>query len=202
MLKLVRFHRLGSFPPIPQSGRSGSGKPRPPSPAACSSSPTTGSAPAVYDRSLALGLALPMVAALPRRDGIVQAGDGDPLARQGFRPYWHWRSRSGRPSSVDREDRNLVREMRASAAVVFPACAQTNCQDRPRLKRRVGLYGRQHSKETFPSCAMNNIATDVGGSDPIKGQASLPRSLPATQCVLEMRCRAIALCSSSRCRKA
>jgi len=40
--------------------------------------------------------------------------------RQGFRPYWHWRSRSGRPS-VDREDRNLIREMRASEAVVSPA---------------------------------------------------------------------------------
>ncbi len=30
--------------------------------------------------------------------------------RQGFRLYWHWRSKSGRPS-VDREDRNLIREM-------------------------------------------------------------------------------------------
>jgi hypothetical protein len=40
--------------------------------------------------------------------------------RQEFRLYWHWRSRSGRPS-VDREDRNLIREMRASEAVVSPA---------------------------------------------------------------------------------
>src|ERR1700680_2999552 len=30
--------------------------------------------------------------------------------RQGFRLYWRWRSRSGRPS-VDREVRKLVREM-------------------------------------------------------------------------------------------
>jgi hypothetical protein len=29
------------------------------------------------------------------------------------------------------------------------------------LKRLAGLYGQQHSKETFPSCAMNDIATDV-----------------------------------------
>jgi hypothetical protein len=26
--------------------------------------------------------------------------------------------------------------------------AQTKCRDRPRLKRLVGLYGQQHSKET------------------------------------------------------
>jgi hypothetical protein len=30
--------------------------------------------------------------------------------RQGFRLFWHWRSRSGRPS-VDREVRNLIRQM-------------------------------------------------------------------------------------------
>ncbi len=44
---------------------------------------------------------------------------------------------------------------------------QTNCPDRSRLKRRVSLYGRQHSKETFqtfPSCAMNHIATDVAAA--------------------------------------
>jgi hypothetical protein len=32
------------------------------------------------------------------------------------------------------------------------------------LKRLVGLYGQQHSKETFPSCAMNDIATDVAAA--------------------------------------
>jgi hypothetical protein len=35
------------------------------------------------------------------------------------------------------------------------------CRDRPRLKRPVNLYGRQHSKESFPSCAMKDIATDT-----------------------------------------
>jgi hypothetical protein len=57
--------------------------------------------------------------------------------------------------------------------------AQTKCRDRPRLKRLVGLYGRQHSKETFPLCAMNDIAADVAAAIQIKGQAILPRSLPA-----------------------
>ena len=36
--------------------------------------------------------------------------------------------------------------------------------DRLRLKRLVGLYGRQHSKETLPSCAMNDMATDVAAA--------------------------------------
>ena len=47
------------------------------------------------------------------------------------------------------------------------------------LKRLVGLLGRQHLKQTLPSCAMNDIATDVADSDPRNGQAILPRSLPA-----------------------
>src|SRR5580693_6965761 len=33
--------------------------------------------------------------------------------RQGFRLYWSWRSRSGRPS-VEREVRNLIRQMNAA----------------------------------------------------------------------------------------
>src|ERR1700720_3277681 len=33
--------------------------------------------------------------------------------RQGFRLFWRWRSRSGRPS-VDRETRNLIRQMNAA----------------------------------------------------------------------------------------
>ena len=33
--------------------------------------------------------------------------------RQGFRLFWRWRSRSGRPS-VDRETRDLVRQMNAA----------------------------------------------------------------------------------------
>jgi hypothetical protein len=42
--------------------------------------------------------------------------------------------------------------------------AQTKCRDRARFKRLVGLYGRQHSKETFLSCAINDIATDVAAA--------------------------------------
>ena len=41
---------------------------------------------------------------------LVKPANGDPLHRQGFRLYWHWRSKSGRPS-VDREVRKLIREM-------------------------------------------------------------------------------------------
>jgi hypothetical protein len=48
--------------------------------------------------------------------------------------------------------------------------AQTKCRDRPRLKRVVGLYGRQHSKETFPSCAVNDIAADIEAAIQIEGQ--------------------------------
>jgi putative transposase len=33
--------------------------------------------------------------------------------RQGFRPYWRWRSRPGRPS-VDREVRDLIRQMNSA----------------------------------------------------------------------------------------
>jgi hypothetical protein len=50
----------------------------------------------------------------------------------------------------------------------FPETAESKrrwnifiCRDRPRLKRRIGLYGRQHSKETFPSRVISDIATDV-----------------------------------------
>ena len=32
----------------------------------------------------------------------------------------------------------------------FSGAQKTNCRDRPRLKRPVGLFGRQHSKETLP----------------------------------------------------
>ena len=43
-----------------------------------------GSAPAVRDRPFALGLALPIVAPLSRRDGVVQAGHGRPMAPSGL----------------------------------------------------------------------------------------------------------------------
>src|SRR5229473_4245901 len=62
--------------------RSGSGarEPRAPSPAARSSPPAAGSAPAVYFRPLALGLALPIVATLSGSDGVGQASNGNPMA--------------------------------------------------------------------------------------------------------------------------
>ena len=44
------------------------------------------------------------------------------------------------------------------------AAPRRSVWDRLRLKRLVGLYGRQHSKETLPSCAMNDIATDVAAA--------------------------------------
>jgi hypothetical protein len=42
--------------------------------------------------------------------------------------------------------------------------AQTKCRGRPRLKRLLGLYGPQHSKETFPSRVISDIATDVAAA--------------------------------------
>ena len=39
--------------------------------------------------------------------------------RQGFRLYWRWRSRSGRPS-VDREVRDLIRQMNRAEIVQEP----------------------------------------------------------------------------------
>src|SRR3984957_1339391 len=56
------------------------GNPRSPSSAACSSPPTAGSASAVYDRSPAVGLDLPIVAALSGHDGVGQAGHRCPMA--------------------------------------------------------------------------------------------------------------------------
>jgi hypothetical protein len=42
--------------------------------------------------------------------------------------------------------------------------AQTKCRGGPRLKRLLGLYGPQHSKETFPSRVISDIATDVAAA--------------------------------------
>src|ERR1035437_6274774 len=72
--------------PIPQSGSGGTRQPRPPSSAARSSPPAAGSAPAVYFRPLALGLALPIVAALSGGDGVGQAGHRRPMAPSGLPP--------------------------------------------------------------------------------------------------------------------
>ena len=44
------------------------------------------------------------------------------------------------------------------------AARRRSVGDRLRLKCLVGLYGRRHSNETFPSCAMNDIATDVAAA--------------------------------------
>jgi hypothetical protein len=65
---------------------SGTGEPRPTSPAARSSSPAAGSAPTVYDRSPALGLAPPTMATLSERDGFGQAGHRRPMAPSGLPP--------------------------------------------------------------------------------------------------------------------
>src|ERR1700730_12255797 len=75
---------LSACLPVPQSGGSGTGEPRPPSSATRSSPPATGSAPAVRDRPIALGLALQMVAAMSGGDGVGQAGHRDPMASSGI----------------------------------------------------------------------------------------------------------------------
>ena len=54
------------------------------------------------------------------------------------------------------------------------AAPRRSVWDRLRLKRLVGLYGRQHSKETLPSCAMNDIATDVAAAIQLKGRPFAP----------------------------
>jgi len=54
------------------------------------------------------------------------------------------------------------------------AAPRRSIRDRLRLKRLVGLYGRQHPKETLPSCAMNDIATDVAAAIQLKGRPLAP----------------------------
>src|ERR1039458_7905429 len=70
--------------PIPKSGSGGTREPRPASSAARSSPPAAGSAAAVYFRPVALGLALPIVAALSGGDGAGQASHGRPMAPSGL----------------------------------------------------------------------------------------------------------------------
>src|ERR1035437_7457660 len=72
--------------PIPESGSGGTREPRPASSAACSSPPAAGSAAAVRDRPLALGLALPIVATLFGGDGVGQAVHRRPMAPPGLPP--------------------------------------------------------------------------------------------------------------------
>src|ERR1019366_5258094 len=80
------IRHLCCCPPIAQPGGGGTREPRPPSPAARSSPPAAGSAPAVRDRPPALGLALPTVASLSGGDGVGQAGNCDPVAPSGIPP--------------------------------------------------------------------------------------------------------------------
>jgi putative transposase len=57
--------------------------------------------------------------------------------RQGFRLYWRWRSKSGRPS-VDREVRKLIREMSSAnssgARLVFTANSSSSASRSARLR--------------------------------------------------------------------
>ena len=69
-----------------------------------------GSAPTVRDRPPALGPALPTVAALSGGVVLVKPATVIQWHRQGFRLYWRWRSRSGRPS-MDRNIRDMIRQM-------------------------------------------------------------------------------------------
>jgi hypothetical protein len=57
-----------------------------------------------------------------------------------------------------------IREQPDENMISGRAAPRRSIWDRLRLKRLVGLYGRQHPKETLPSCAMNDIATDVAAA--------------------------------------
>jgi hypothetical protein len=80
----VRSSRV--LPPLPSSGCSRTGEPGAPSPSARAPTRAAGSAPGVRDRPLAVGLALPIVAALSGHDGVSQAGHGRSRAPSGFPP--------------------------------------------------------------------------------------------------------------------
>jgi hypothetical protein len=73
-----------------------------------------------------------------------------------------------------------IREQPDENMISGCAAPRRSIWDRLRLKRLVGLYGRQHPKETLPSCAMNDIATDVAATIQLKGRPFCPGSLPAT----------------------
>jgi hypothetical protein len=79
--------------------------------------------------------------------------------------------------------------------------AQTKCRDTPEAQTSGRLIRSAIFEGDPPSCAMDDIATDVAAAIN-KRAGQFARSLPAIQSALEMRCKAIALCSSSRCRKA
>ena len=81
-----------------------------PPPTGSPASPASRPPPALRARSLILDLALPGLATVPEHLGVGEAGTVVQWHRQGFRLYWRWRSRSGRPL-VDREVRDLIRRM-------------------------------------------------------------------------------------------
>jgi hypothetical protein len=60
--------------------------------------------------------------------------------RQGFRLFWSWRSRAGRPS-VDRETRDLVRQMnaatRSGVRLGFTESSSSSDRDQPSDSRQV-----------------------------------------------------------------
>src|SRR5258708_5080003 len=66
------------------AGGSGIRYPSSPSSAGSSSPPTAGLAPTFYYRSRAVGLALPVMAALSGHDGVGQAGHRRPMAPIGL----------------------------------------------------------------------------------------------------------------------
>jgi len=73
----------------------------------------------------------------------------------------------------------------------------SEAQARGRLIRSATFEGDLHSY------AMNDVATDVAAAIQMKGEAILPGHSPSDpKSAREMRSGAIALCSSSRCRKA
>ena len=80
------------------------------------------------------------------------------IPEEWLKPETGWRSEVKFELPVPISEQPDENMMSASAA------PRRSVWDRLRLKRLVGLYGRQHSKETFPSCAMNDIATDVAAA--------------------------------------
>ncbi len=96
--------------PVPFPCGSGTGGRRPASSDRRSSSPAARPSAALADQSFALGLALPIMAALSIAMVLVKPTTVVQWHRRRFRLYWRWRSRSRRPSA-DREVCELIREM-------------------------------------------------------------------------------------------
>ena len=82
--------------------------------------------------------------------------------RQGFRLFWRWRSRSGRPS-VDRGMRKLIREMSSANPIwgaprIHGEIAQARHRDQPSDSCQV--YGAK-TRDTFPDLAQ--LSAQSGG---------------------------------------